>query len=408
MKTNLISRFRKLIFTIFALTAISFVGSFSRDARAQQPSYVGGAGITIFEDIDFAGAARSFSDDVPDLTKIGWNDRISSFRVGRGEQWELCEDIYYRGQCIVVSGSERDMRVNNWNDMVSSFRRVRGDRGPASYPGTGGAGSIVLYHQPNFRGASTNYNGVMNDINDNVRSVNVGFGTWQLCEGRNFTGRCATVTQNTGNLSSDLNIGPVIRSLRPMGIVPPGGPRNFPGERNREAIILYDQTNYRGNPSSYSNVQTNIGDNARSITVERGTWQVCDGANFTGRCVTVSQSVPDLRTLALGRTIRSVRPAGFVPPGYPGPTNYPGSGSRNWFVVLYDQENFRGTSATFRGENPNIDQRTRSVTVSQGVWDVCSGPNFTGRCQTLNINVPKFSIYNIGDRIRSLRPQSPQ
>jgi hypothetical protein len=58
MKTNLKSRFRKLIFTIFALTAISFVGSFSRDARAQQPSYVGGAGITIFEDIDFAGAAR--------------------------------------------------------------------------------------------------------------------------------------------------------------------------------------------------------------------------------------------------------------------------------------------------------------------------------------------------------------
>src|SRR4051794_14086575 len=67
MKTNLISRFRKLMFTLFALTVISCIGSFSRDAQAQQPSYVGGPGITIFEDIDFAGGARSFSDDVPDL-----------------------------------------------------------------------------------------------------------------------------------------------------------------------------------------------------------------------------------------------------------------------------------------------------------------------------------------------------
>src|SRR4051794_9648367 len=255
MKTNLISRFKTLMSLIVALAAVVCIGSL-RDAGAQQPSYVGGPGITIFEDIDFAGSARSFSDDVPDLTKLGWNDRVSSFRVGRGEQWELCEDIYYRGQCIVVTGSERDMRVNNWNDMVSSFRRVRGDRSPTNYPGTGGGGSIVLYHQPNFRGASTNYNGVMNDINDNVRSVNVGRGTWQLCEGRNFTGRCATVAENVNNLSSEMNIGPVIRSLRPMGIVPPGGgPRPFPG---RESIVFYDQTNYRGNPSSYSNVQTNI------------------------------------------------------------------------------------------------------------------------------------------------------
>jgi len=227
MKTNLISRFKALIFVAAAFAAIAFVAGSSATV-AQQPSYVGGAGLTIFEDIDFAGRAQTFRDDVPDLTQIGWNDLASSFRAGPGEKWELCEDIYYAGQCIVVTGSERDMRVNGWNDMVSSFRRVRGDRPPASYPGGSGGGSIVLYHQTDFRGASTNYNGVMNDINVNVRSVNVGFGTWQLCEGRNFNGRCATVTQNTANISSALNIGPVIRSLGQSGSYRRADPVTFP------------------------------------------------------------------------------------------------------------------------------------------------------------------------------------
>src|SRR4051812_21881925 len=134
MKTNLISRFKTLMFVMAAFAAIAFVAG-SGATVAQQPSYVGGAGITIFEDIDFAGRAQTFRDDVPDLTQIGWNDLASSFRVGRGEKWELCEDIYYAGQCIVVTGSERDMRVNGWNDMVSSFRRVRGDRPPTTNPG---------------------------------------------------------------------------------------------------------------------------------------------------------------------------------------------------------------------------------------------------------------------------------
>lgn len=385
----------------FAFAAIALIGMNSASAQDYGYGY-GNSGITIYEDINFGGRSQNFRNDVPDLVPLGWNDLMSSFRIGRGEQWELCEDINYGGRCTVVTNSESDMRNGDWNDIVSSFRRVRGNRPPTGYPG---GDYITLYNQTNYRGNPTTYSAVANDINDNARSITVGRGTWQLCDGRNFTGRCITVTQSINNLNS-YNIGRIIRSIRPAGFVPPR-PWPYPGD-NRNYIMLYNQVNYGGSQTSYSEVQTNIRADARSIMMGPGTWQVCDGANFTGRCITLSQNVPDLRSYNIGRTIRSIRPMGIVPPNYPGPPNFPGRPNGNWYLVLYDQTDFRGTASTYRGAEANINARTRSATVSGGVWEVCSGPNFTGSCQTLTVNVPDFKIYRIGDQIRSIRPQYNQ
>jgi hypothetical protein len=294
---------------------------------------------------------------------------------------------------VIVSGSERDMRVNGWNDMVSSLRRVTGNRPPTNNPS---GDYLVLYNQANYRGNTTTYSRVDSNINDNARSLTVGRGTWEICDGRNFTGRCVTVTQNVDNLTS-LNIGRIIRSVRPAGFVPPVGGGQFPGVEG--SIVLYNQANFRGAQTSYNNVRPDISDNARSVTVNRGTWQVCEGVNFTGDCVTVTQSISDLRTVGIRRIVRSIRPLGIVPP------NFPGQGNRNWLLVLFDQTDYRGGQATFRGADPNVNARTRSAQVSGGVWEVCDGPNYTGRCQTLTINVPNFRIYSLGNTIRSIRPQ---
>jgi len=390
MKTLLGSKFNLLFFALIAV----FTMGVSANISAQDPQFYGGAGITIFEDINYGGRVQTFRDDVPDMTQNGWNDMMSSFRVGRGEEWELCRDVYYRGMCVTVSGSEPDMRVNGWNDVVSSMRRVRGNRPPTQNPS---GDYLVLYNQPNYRGNTTTYSRADSNINDNARSVMVGRGIWEICDGRNFTGRCVTVSENISNLAS-LNIGRIIRSIRPSGIVPPGGGGNVPGREG--FIVFYDQTNFRGAQSRYNEVRTNIADSARSVTVNRGTWQVCDGANFTGTCVTVSQDISDLRSVGIRRTVRSIRPLGIVPPNFPGP-----GGNRNWLLVLFDRQDYQGASMSITGAEPNINAPTRSATVSGGVWEVCDGPNFTGRCQTLTVNVPNFRIYSLGNTIRSARPQ---
>src|SRR5258705_7765909 len=120
-----------------------------------QERQMGGVGITIFTDQNFHGKSSTFREDVPDLEPLGLNDKISSLRVGRGEQWEVCEHSNYQGRCVVVSGNEPDLRRNSWNDLISSLRRVRGGRPPV--PPSGGD-YIVLFDRTNYRGNPTNTN----------------------------------------------------------------------------------------------------------------------------------------------------------------------------------------------------------------------------------------------------------
>jgi hypothetical protein len=78
-------------------------------------------------------------------------------------------------------------------------------------------------------------------------------------------------------------------------------------------IVLYDQPSYRGNPTNYKGPVPSLNRRAWSVTIGRGVWELCEGANFTGRCITLDQSVPDLGAQGLRGAVRSVRPVGPQP-----------------------------------------------------------------------------------------------
>jgi hypothetical protein len=44
------------------------------------------------------------------------------------------------------------------------------------------------------------------------------------------------------------------------------------------------------------------------------------------------------------------------------------------------------------------------TSIGKGRWELCDGPDFTGRCVTLENSVANLRTYNIGSRIASLRP----
>lgn len=99
---------------------------------AQDPRFIGGAGITVFADANFRGTTQTFQSDVSDLRSSGLDNRISSLRIGPGEQWEVCENRNYGGRCIVVSGQESNLQNNGWGDRISSVRRTSGGGGGGS------------------------------------------------------------------------------------------------------------------------------------------------------------------------------------------------------------------------------------------------------------------------------------
>lgn len=82
------------------------------------------------------------------------------------------------------------------------------------------------------------------------------------------------------------------------------------------AIGLFEGRGFRGQPAwidgPVDNLdRTGLNDRVRSIRIERGSgpWVVCSDAGYRGRCVTISRSVSDTRSIGLSDAISSVRPA---------------------------------------------------------------------------------------------------
>jgi hypothetical protein len=292
MKTNRFCHF------IWLVLFIGIAGNLKALAQERQ---MGGAGITLFTDQNFRGKSVTYRQDVPDLGPLGFNDDFSSLRVGPGEQWEVCEHANYQGRCVIVSGSESDLRRNSWDDTISSLRRVGGGYVPG--PPTGVDVYIVLFDQENYRGRPTNYNGPVSNLSRRVQSVTIGRGVWELCDDTNFNGSCITLDRSVPDLRS-YNMRNRVASVRPISGDTTGP---FP-PTNDWYVVLFEEPTYRGNPTNYSDEESNLDKRTRSVTIGRGVWELCDGRNFSGRCVRLSNSVPDLRSYNFGNRVRSLRP----------------------------------------------------------------------------------------------------
>jgi hypothetical protein len=270
---------------------------------------IGGIGVTVFRDENFRGRNATFRQDIPDLKAYGFNDRITSLRVAPGQYWEACERPDYQGRCQVFSGEESDLRRIGWTDRISSLRRVRGGGRPPSL----GKFGIVLYDDPLFTGRSVTVKDAVDNLrsmnfHDRTESVRVVAGTWELCAEPGYR-RCQTVDGDVAHLST-LGLNKKLSSVRPVGRDEGGGgdyPPTYPSEAR---LVLFEDEGYRGPSLAIDTATTNLGrfGRARSLQVISGTWLVCDGPRFTGRCEQVSSSVPDLDRWGRTGTIRSARP----------------------------------------------------------------------------------------------------
>ena len=306
---------RKHCLFVLSVLVVAVIGT--AVASSAQERQLGGVGITVFTDSNFRGKSATFREDVSDLVRHGLNDKISSLRVGPGEQWEVCEHTNYQGRCVVVSGDEPELKRSSWSDEISSFRRVGSTavRPPVNPTPPSQSDYIVLYDQPTYRGNPMNYNGpVSNLAGFRAGSVTIGRGVWQLCEGTNFTGRCITLDQSVADLNA-YGLRNRISSVRPVGsggsggVRPPVRPMPQPPQSDWY-IVLFDQPSYQGNPTNYKGPISNRGSSSRaqSVTIGRGVWELCEGPNFTGRCVTLDRSEAYLSTHGFRGRISSVRP----------------------------------------------------------------------------------------------------
>ncbi len=176
-------------------------------------------------------------------------------------------------------------------------------------------------------------------------------------------------------------------------------------------IIFYERENFEGrNLFSATHVPNladrGFNDRASSIDVKGARWQVCEGANYTGRCVAlVPGQYPSLASFGLDNQVSSAR---VVPPGTG--TEYDRRGpSAPPRITFFGREYFEGQ--TFTTERPvrnlerfGFNDRASSLEVVGTRWEVCEDVRFEGRCVILRPGrYPTLASMGLNNSISSVR-----
>lgn len=187
---------------------------------------------------------------------------------------------------------------------------------------------LVMYEHDDYRGRSyTAYNQERNlervNFNDQVSSIVVRGGNWQLCSDSDYRGQCITLNPGSYRSMNEMGMNDRISSARPAGY---GGNSSSSGNGNNggwgggwgggnAAVEIYEHEDYGGRQVS-SNGSPDLGrqgfnDRASSLIIRNGRWEFCSDADYRGRCVTLGPgSYGSLQAMGLNDQLSSFRPAG--------------------------------------------------------------------------------------------------
>lgn len=269
--------------------------------------------IRVCSDAWLRGQCLTVRGSTPDLSRLGFNNTVSSFQVRSG-RWNLCTGPGYTGRCEVVTGSAMDLRGTPLQDSVSSLQPFMGrppvDRPEPVWPPIAGGnrGSATLYMGPNYTGRYLRIDGNVPDLGaynlrGRVQSVRIEGGRWSLCAFPNYT-ECTEVGQSVPNLSLlglsnrlasvALNDGSIAPGFPPPTDPGWGGPgESGPGwggsggSGGYATAVLYSDAGFRGRAlrvaEGYPDLQNQgFNDIASSIRITGGRWQMCSDAYFRG------------------------------------------------------------------------------------------------------------------------------
>jgi len=175
-------------------------------------------------------------------------------------------------------------------------------------------------------------------------------------------------------------------------------------------LVLYQHDEYQGRAYTASGATANMtqagfNDQASSAVVRQGRWQLCTDIGYEGQCIVLSPgSYPSLRAMGLNDAVSSARPLG----GAGGPVG--GWGGGRAAIELFEHDDYLGRHLESDRGSANLgrdrfDRLASSVVVRNGRWELCSEPDFRGRCITLGAGSHgRLRDLEMNDAIVSLRP----
>lgn len=236
--------------------------------------------ISLYTDVNFRGRAVVLRDASDDLSRVNFNDAASSIRVTSGS-WEVCTDSDFRGDCRTFAPGEYSS-LPGLNDKISSVREAGRDGGGSR------DAALELFTDSGQRGASAALNADRDDFvdigfNDRASSIRVRRGYWQLCSDAYYRGSCRVFGPGEhDDLGRSLN--DRVSSARLVD------PRDANRPQSSEGmVVLYARSDMKGpglpvNRDVRDLVSINYNDQASSVVVNEGTWELCEDSQYGGRC----------------------------------------------------------------------------------------------------------------------------
>jgi hypothetical protein len=205
-------------------------------------------------------------------------------------------------------------------------RLVRAAIALALLAGTAQAAEITLFLQPQFQGRQATLRGESTNLasigfTDQVSSLVVHSGRWQLCTQPNFQGECVNLGPGEyATLDSRLNHR--IESAKAIGGDGPRasseekyGRERYAANEGNASIELFAGPRFRGHSLTlYRDAAfmagTGFDNRAASAIVNEGAWQVCTEPRFRGDCRTLGPGRYEDLGAAMTKEISSVRRVG--------------------------------------------------------------------------------------------------
>lgn len=182
---------------------------------------------------------------------------------------------------------------------------------------------VTFFEEDNYQGRSFTTDRQINNFqrfgfNDSASSVTVAGERWEVCEDVRFRGRCAILRPGNYPSLAAMGLNDRVSSVKPVNRDARVDDRRYaPGAQAPQfqapQVTFYQDENFRG--QSFTTEQgvmnfqrQNFNDRASSVMVTRGQWEVCDDAQFGGRCAILREGrYPSLMAMGLNDRISSSR-----------------------------------------------------------------------------------------------------
>ncbi|MFD2271318.1 beta/gamma crystallin-related protein [Undibacterium arcticum] len=247
-------------------------------------------------------------------------------------------------------------------------------------------------------------------FNDSASSIVVHEGTWLLCSDAGYQGNCHTYAPGR---YPDLGYG-LNRSVSSARMMPDrderrpvhGGGWRAHDSDDDAPVVLYADDALRGRSIAISGNVVDLGptgfnDAGASLQIQSGYWEFCSESYFRGQCRVFGPGRYRRLEPALYRTISSIR----VASGQPAVVNRASAGRAD--IELFSATNFGGDRLSARQDIPNLNSvgfndRTASLIVYSGQWELCTDDGFGGRCSVFGPG-RYAGIGGLSNQISSLR-----